>query len=253
MCGWRLSAAGLAVLMLAVAPVCSDEETDLRTTIARAIQAKGSRDSDSKYKALTMKGTGTFHGLGEAIPFSGEWHFQGNKQSRFTLEIKVMNQALSFTQIVNNDKGWVKFNDEIKDMSQEELAEEKQAMYAKWVANLVPLKDKAFKLASLGEVKVDEKGALGVRVSYAGQRDVNLFFDKASGLLVKVEHQVKDVKGGGDKEMSEETFFADFKEFKKIKYPTKVTIKRDDKPYVEAEMTDIQPLESVDDALFAKP
>jgi hypothetical protein len=247
-----LSTSGSLLLMLAVGPLFSSEETDLRATIAKAIQAKGGQ-GESKYKALTMKGTGTFHGLGEAIPFSGEWHFQGNKQSRFTLEIKVMNQPLTFTQVVNNDKGWTKFNDEVKDMSEEELAEEKQAMYAKWVATLVSLKDKTFKLASLGEVKVDDKGALGVRVSHGGKRDVNLFFDKASGLLVKVEHQVKDIKGGGDKEMSEETFFADYKEFKNIKYPTRVTIKRDAKLYVEADMTDIQPLEAVDDALFAKP
>jgi hypothetical protein len=241
------------VLILAASQAWSVQEPDVRATIARAIQAKGGEANEAKYKGMTMKGAGMFYGLGEAIPYTGEWHFQGHTQSKFTLEIKVMNQVLTFTQIVNGDKGWVKFNDEVKDMSADELAEEKQAMYAKWVTTLVPLKDKAFKLATLGEVKIDDKAAVGVRVSQAGKRDINLFFDKAGGLLVKAEHQVKDVKGGGDQEMSEETFYSDYKQIQGAKYPTKVIIKRDAKLYVEGEMSEIRLLERVDEAVFAKP
>src|SRR5207302_6498712 len=110
---------------------------------------------------------------------------------------------LTLTHVIHGAKGWVKFNDEVKAMPDEELGEEKEEMYARWVASLVPLKDKAFKLAALGEVKVGDSAAVGVRISHDGRRDVNLFFDKSSGLLVKQEHPVKDVKGGGGKEMSQ--------------------------------------------------
>jgi hypothetical protein len=244
---------GALVLMVAITAAHSGEEKDLRAVIARGILARGGEANEAKVKGVIMKGAGTFYGLGEGIPFIGEWHFQGNNQARATLEIKVMDQALTFTQVVNGDKGWVKFNDEVKTMPKEELAEEKAAMYAKWVSSLLPLKDKAFKVAGVGEVKIGEHAATGVRVSHDGKRDINLFFDKASGLLVKTENQVKDVKGGGDREMSEETLFADYKEFKGIKYPTKITINRDGKPFVEAGMTDIRPLEMVADDVFGQP
>jgi hypothetical protein len=244
---------GALVLMVAITAARSGEEKDLRATIVRAIRAKGGDDNEGKYTGLTLKGTGTFYGLGEGIPFTGAWHFQGHSQSRGTLEIKVMDQTLTLTQVVSGDKGWVKFNDEVKTMSPDELAEEKAAIYAKWVSSLVPLKDKAFKLANIGEVKIGEQAATGVRVSHAGHRDINLFFDKTSGLLVKSESQVKDVKDGSGKEMGEETFFADFKEFKGIKFPTKITINRDGKLHVEAVMTDILPLEKLEEDVFGQP
>jgi hypothetical protein len=246
--------AGVAIVLTMVVGVSqSGEEKDLRAIIAKGIKAMGAEGTEAKYKAATLKGAGTYYGLGEGIPYSAEWFFQGQNQARANLEIKVMNQTLAYTQIVNGDKGWVKLNDEVKDMPANELAEEKEEMYAKWVCSLVHLHDKAFNLAPLGEVKVDNKAATGVRVSRDGKRDVNLFFDKASGLLVKSEHQVKDVKGGGDREMSQETFYADYKPFEGIKHPTKIHMNRDGKIYVEVEMTEVRSLPTLDDAIFAKP
>lgn len=202
---------------------------------------------------MVMKGTGTFYGLGEGIPWTGEWHMQGLKQMRSVLELKAMDNTLTFARVIDGDKGWSKFNDQVKAMSPDEVAEEKHELYVRWVSSLVPLKDKAFRLGALGEVTVAGKPAIGVRVSHDGRRDVSLFFDKASALLIKNEYQVKDVAGGADKELLQETLFADFKEFAGAKFPTKVTIKRDGKQFVDAVMSDIRPMESLDDALFAMP
>jgi len=244
---------GAALLLLAAGSLQSGEEKDLHAIIAKAMEAKGSAKTALKYQGMAMKNTGTFYGLGEGIPFTGDWLFHGQNQSRSNLEIKVMDQTLNMTQVINGDKGWMKFNDEIKALSPEELAEEKEELYAKWVTSLTPLKDKAFKLAPLGEIKIGDKAALGIRVSHDKNRDVNLFFDKAGGLLVKSEHQVRDVKNGGDKEMSQETYYTDFKDIKGTKFPTKVSIKREGKQYVDAEVSEIRLLETVDDAQFAKP
>ena len=241
------------VSLLAVGGVRSDEDKDLRAVIAKAIKAKGPEQNEIKYKGMSMKGTGTFYGLGEGIPFTGDWVFQGRTKYRWSLEIKVADQMLTITHVLDGDKGWQKINDDVMPLADAELAEEKADLYAKWVTSLTPLKDKAFKLAALGEIKVGGRAATGVRVSHDDRRDINLFFDNTNNLLVKTEFQVKDVKGGGDKDMSQESFYTDFKEFKGTKYPTKVTIKREDKQFVEVEMTDIRPLETVDDALFARP
>ncbi len=246
------AACGVLVLVCMVSLVHGGGgDQEMRALIAKAIKAKG--DTDPKYKALTMKGAGKFYGLGDAIDFSAEWQFQGSTQMRVNMEIKVMDQNLAFAQIVNGNKGWTKFNAEVMDMSADEVAEEQNEMYAKWISSLTPLKDKAFSLAPLGEVKVDDKAALGVRVSREGKRDINLFFDKASALLVKTEHQVKDVKGGGNQEMGQETYLNDYKQFQDTKYATKVVIKREGKLYVEAVLSEVQLLESIDSSVFAKP
>ncbi|MCI0742600.1 MAG: hypothetical protein L0Y72_26505 [Gemmataceae bacterium] len=252
----RLAGIGLGALALVVlhaGPGQTGDDKDARAVIDKALTAHGGEANLAKFKAVTFKGAGTFFGLGEGIPYNGEWHFQGEKQSRFTIEIKVGDQAIRLTQVVNGNKGWSKLNDELKDLPKEEIEEEKHGIYAQWISNLHPLKDKGFKLASVGEAQVNDKPALGVRVSREGKRDVNLFFDKTSGLLVKYEHQVKDVKGGGNKEMNEEVFLHDYKDFQGVKLSVKMVIRRDGKPFVDATMSEVQPQEKLDEALFTKP
>lgn len=245
---------GVGLVVLAVVGMArSDEETDLRAVIAKAIKAKGPDAGQAKFKGLEMKGSGTFYGLGEGIPFTGEWLFDGQSKYRWTLQIKVMDQALTIMHVINGDKGWQKINDAVMPLPEAELAEEKAELYAKWVSSLVPLKDKAFKLATVGEVKVGDRPATGIRVSHAGKRDINLYFDNANHQLVKTEFQVKDAKGGGDTEMSQETYYSKFKKVDGIQFATKVTIKRDGKQYVDVEMSEVRPVENVDESLFAQP
>ena len=47
------------------------------------------------------------------------------------------------------------------------------------------LRDADFQLSPAGEVKVNDRPALGLRVSRKGWPDVNVYFDKESGLVVK--------------------------------------------------------------------
>ena len=114
----------------------------------------------------------------------------------------------------------------------------------------MPLKGKAFRLAPLGEVNIDKRPARGVWVSSKGHRDVNLYFDKETGLLVKTETRVKD---DNDQEVTEETFLGDYKEVQGTKQATKLTVKRDGELYLESEVTDYRLAEKLDDRVFAKP
>ena len=155
--------------------------------------------------------------------------------------------------MVNGDKVWAKTGGEATAIdNKDQIAEAKEECYVGWVSSLLPLKDKAFQLSPLGEVKVDGKPAVGVRVSHKGHRDINLFFDKESGLLVKRESVIKDFMADG-KEVTQETLFSNYKEVKGAKFPMKVVLNRDGKKYVESEMTEIEPKEKIDDAVFAKP
>jgi hypothetical protein len=243
---------GLFLVLSTPGPVPADDQTELYAVIAKAIDAAGGKTKLEKFKAATWKGKGKFHGLGQAIDYTGEWAVQAPGKQRVVIEFEVNNMQFKHMRVVNGDMGWIRMMDNTTDMDKETLAEEKEQMYAGWVSRLTPLKDKGFQLSPLGEVKVGDRDAVGIKVAHKDHRDVNLFFDKQNGLLLKSETQRKDVQAGG-RELLEEMLFGDYKEMDGMRRASKVTIKRDGKLYVEAEVFDFRQAEKLDDSVFAKP
>ncbi len=229
-----------------------DDQAEARKVIEKAIQAQGGAEKIAKYKAATWKEKGNFYGLGNALPYTGDYAIQFPDKFRFALDFDANGQQFKFIMVVNKDKGWRKINDNVMEMDKEQLSNAKESMHAEGVLRAVALKkDKGYTFAPLGEVQVEKQPAVGVRVSSKGYRDVNLYFDKKSGLLVKVEFQVKDEMSG--QEVKQESFLSDYKEANGLKYPAKVVIKRDGQRYVEAENQDYKFAEKLDDSLFEKP
>jgi hypothetical protein len=114
------------------------------------------------------------------------------------------------------------------------------------------LTNKGFTLAILGEMKVGDKETVGLQVSYKDRRDVNLYFDKKTGLLVKSETRSKDVMGG-NQEFTAETFFSDYKDQGGVQRPTELEMKRDGKDFAKMEITEYQGHDKLDASTFAKP
>jgi outer membrane lipoprotein-sorting protein len=240
----------VALVVAASGAARADEKADAKALIEKAIKAKGGEAKLAKFHAETFKGKGKFYGMGDGVDYTGEWSVQYPDKMR----VEIKSGDFTFVRAINGDKVWVKLGDNAQDVDdKEQVKEAKENMYAEGVASLLPLvKEKGFELAPLGEVKVDGKPAAGVRVTHKGHRDVNLFFDKDSGLLVKSETVVKDEMTGG-KEETQETLYSDYKEIGGVKHPTKVVINRDGKKYVDAEMSDFEAKDKIDDKVFEKP
>jgi hypothetical protein len=96
---------------------------------------------------------------------------------------------------------------------------------------------------------VSDKPAVGVRVSAKGHKDISLFFDKESGLLVKTQKRTKEA----GVEVDEENFYSDFKEIDGVKLPMTLKILHDGKKFLDAKVTEAKLLEKLDDDVFAKP
>jgi hypothetical protein len=154
--------------------------------------------------------------------------------------------------VVNGDKGWRQMGGTTTELTKAQMKEQKEERYAEEVTWLLPLRGKGFTLTLLGESKVDGRPAVGVKVSHPGHRDVKLYFDKDSGLLLKNEHHVLDEQHG-NKEVNEETLYSDYRKVKGVKVPRNVTLKRDGKPFVEAKIADWKFADKLDDSLFSKP
>jgi hypothetical protein len=88
-------------------------------------------------------------------------------------------------------------------------------------------------------------------VTSEGHKDLSLYFDRASGLLVKVERQALDSQTM--EEVAEERILQDYQDVEGIKAPKRVLINRAGKKFVEAEVIEVKMLEKVDDSEFAKP
>lgn len=244
----RAVVALLVVAGSAKAVLAADESREL---LERGIKAHGGEALLAKYPAMTAQMKGTYYGQGAAIDFSGEVATQGADQRKAVIDTEAGGMKLRIVHLVNRDKAWVKYNDAAMELEDDDLADAKEEAYSEWVATLTPIKGPAFTLSIVGEVRIDNRPALGITASSKDHRDVNLFFDKESGLLVKIEKRVKDETSR--QEVTEETFLSEFKAIQETKQATKFIVKRDGKLYIDGELTDIQPLEKLDESVFAKP
>src|SRR5258708_27217742 len=126
----------------------ADDQAAVKAVIDKAIKAHGA-DKLAKLKALNMKMKGKFYGMGEGIDYAGEWNVQAPDKSRNEITGDVNGTKFTYIQIFNGDKGWVSINGQTMDADKDTVAEAKEELYASWVADLYPLKEKDFKLSPL--------------------------------------------------------------------------------------------------------
>jgi hypothetical protein len=245
----------ISVALIGVNAGRADDQAAARAVVDKAIMAMGGEANLAKIKAATFKGKGKFYGLGgEGLDYTGDWAFQGIKQMRVLVDLDFMGQKVSQTVVLNSDKGWIKTGAMAAEMDKDVLAEQQEQSHANWVAYVNPAALKHHELSLVGEAQIDSRPAVGVRAVSKGHRDLNLYFDKETGLLLKGEWRVKDTQGlQGGKEVTQEVFPSDYKEINGVKRAMKVIIKWDGKPYVDAEMSDFQFVDKLDDDVFAKP
>jgi len=229
----------------------ADDAREARAIVEKAIKAMG-RDKVAAFKAATWKGKGKVRILDQEIEFGGTWFVQAPTQQRADIEIDIMGMKIKQSRVLNGDKGWVTTNDMLQDMNQETLAETKHELYAGGVAQLLVLRDPAFQLSLLGDSKVGDRAAVGVKVSRKDQRDISLFFDKDTHFLLKSEMRGKDVEAGGI-EFTSESYFLDYHDTNGTQRFRKLEVKRDGKPFVDIEVSDFEWKDKLDDSTFDKP
>ena len=235
----------VAVTLLCTGPVWPGEDPQARAIVDKAIKAAGGDAALAKHSAATFKEKGTYHGMGQPLPYTATYAVQWPNQFR-------MEVADVFTIVVNRDKGWIKAGGETKEMTKEELAAQLNDLRAGWISSLLPLKDKAFTVTAIGETKVDDRPAVGIKVTRQGYPEVKLYFDKSTNLLVRSEHKTK-LPEQNYKDADAEDYFSNYKDLDGAKVATKMVMKRDGKLYVEAEVTDYKAAGNLEAKMFDRP
>ncbi len=248
----RTRFAALTFAFVAFAPARADDAAEARALVDKAIKAHGGAESVGKFKASVVTFMGTFHGMGMEIPMTGEISTDGPDRLKVDLEVEAGGQKFKVVNVVAGNKGWMKLGADVKDMGKDELAEARENQHAVWVATLAPLvAAKGYALAPAGELLVNDKAALGVRVSAKGRRDVTLYFDKTTGLVARYDTVVKDE--GTGREVTQETIPSDYMDVQGTKQAGTFVVNRDGKLYLEGDATDVRLSESLDAGVFVKP
>ena len=240
----------LGLFLIASSP--SRAQDDLRSVIDKAIKAQGGEDRINKHKAGTSKSKGTVEAGGMSIDFTEEASFHLPNKVRSAQQLDIMGMQVKIIVGFDGTKAWLNVNGQDVDKKLDKIADlMHEQIYLSEVSRLTTLKDKKFGLSSLGEVKVQDKPAIGIRVASKDHKDINLFFDKETGLLVKIEHRTVDLNS--QQEVNEERIITEFQDKDGVKEPKKALVNRDGKKYIDVEIVEIKYQDNIDDTQFSKP
>jgi hypothetical protein len=227
------------------------DEKEAKATIDKAIKAMGGEEKLSGVKAFSAKGKGQITLEGKDYDFTFEMTTKGIDRYLSTYEVEVDGMKFDGGTVLDGDKGWKKEEGQVKKLDGESLALEKRNAYLDIVPILiVPLKGNGFKVESASDEKIGDKPVAVVRVTGPEGKDFTLYFDKESGLPVKMSGLVADEQGQED---NHETTFEEYKEFEGIKVATRSRIKRGAKRYIEVEGMEFKALGEIEAGTFAEP
>jgi hypothetical protein len=246
----KLLLAACAVALFVGNALAAPADDEAQAIIERAIKAHGGFDRLSRIRADRVKGKGVLIVNDKETPFLSEIVVQPPHQFRTVFQLQGARKTV-FVEVLNGDKVSFSIDGQPQKVDDALAAEVRETMQLNCVARLVPLiTDKAYTLQPLGEVKVENQPAWGVKATAKGRRDVRLFFHKESGLLIKTEHLMDD---GAGKAVVQEEFYRDFKDDQGYKRPMRIAAYRNGKKILEMDLLDVKYLDKVDDAEFTKP
>jgi hypothetical protein len=234
------------IAVLAVAPVLgrTEDRGPALAVVQRAIKAHGGAEALTRAQTSMRSGSGVLS-LGADVPFRSDWIVHLPDQARMTGEIN-RNQLII---VVNGNQGWQSAGGAVTELSRQRLVELQEEGYVAWLATLTPLLQEGVRLTPLPEVKVQGKPALGVKASARGRPEVALYFDKDTGLLVKIARRAND----GGQEADKEYFFGGHKDFDGVQMPTKEVTNLNGRKVTEMTYSSYKFLPQVPEGAFARP
>jgi len=227
------------------------DDKQVKATLDKAIKALGGEAKLAKVKGLTWKGKGTITIADNDAEFTNQATAEGLDRIRAQFDGEFGGNKVTGVTVINGNKGWRKFNDDIREMDKTALANEKRSLYLQVIpVTLLPLRGKGFKVESAPEEKKGGKTTVVLKVTGPDKKDFKLHFDKESGLPVRMVAKVADFMG---KEITQETTFSDYKELGGIKKATKIEARRDGKKFLSQTITEFKTLTKVDAKTFNEP
>ena len=108
--------------------ILADDEV-AKATLDKAIKALGGEEKLAKLEAFTWKSKGKLIINGSDNNFNSHVTVQGFDQYRSEFEGEFNGNTVKGVTVLNGDKGWRKFGDQLTEMNEDQVANEKRSIY----------------------------------------------------------------------------------------------------------------------------
>jgi hypothetical protein len=225
---------------------------EVTAIIEKAVKAHGGAEKINKIKCVQSKSKGKLELFGSSIDMTQEVSVKFTGKFRETAEIDVNGQKVKVVSVFDGSKAAISANGQAVDINDKIMEEFKEGAYGMKVARLTNvLTDKSLQLSPLGESKVEDRPVVGVKIASKGHRDIDLYFDKGSGLLLKVQTRKNDLQTM--QEVDEERIIKEYQDVDGQKMPKRVLVNHEGKKYLEVEVVEVKFPDDIDDSEFQKP
>jgi hypothetical protein len=219
-------------------------------TIKKAVEAHGGEKALLAAKAGTMKIKATMIVMGLEMEVSGDvaFSFPGKYATKVLAETQ--GQKVEITQIVSGDTIKMIVNGTSVPVEQRLKDEMKQQMVNQEINMIVPMLDaKKFTLKAEKDATIDSVDTAVVLVSAKGIKDLKMFFDKKTGLLVRTQRTGLDPTGA--KEVDEVSHYSNYQKVDGVQTAMSSKVSHDGKLYLSAKMSDVKYVDKLDNKYFA--
>lgn len=239
-----------AALLAVPAATLADGAGTAKAILDEAIKAHGGPKKLARTELMVRRAKGTMSFAGQDVPFLDELVLQLPERWRWTLDAGSAGQKTRLVFVVNGEHGWQSSGGAVLDIGKEKLADLHDEAYVIWLSTLLPfVNDSGFSLTLLADATVEGRPAAAVLVAHKGRPDLTLYFDKQSGLLVKIARRAKEMGLAFDKEY----VYSVPKSFEGVQLPTRYAELANGKKLVDvAEISYTFP-GSVAASTFARP
>jgi hypothetical protein len=219
-------------------------QSDATAILKKAIEAQGGKDN----VALRERAYSRFRTrVGNSRGVIERW-LELPQRERIVACYEHDGKKVVQTHVVNEMEAWQKINDKNSIAGGErEFKRMQESLYRSRVLLLLPvLSDKSVRIS---DHPVDQKSTMCVRVRSTGHADIDLFFDKMTGLLIK--YSFTDV--AETKERHVKVFLSDYKDFNGLKLPVRARYTIDGKEFSDDELIEYRAVEKFPLGTFLRP
>jgi negative regulator of sigma E activity len=248
----RVVATAVCVLMVGAIFVRAQDAAELKALLRKAIEAHGGEKNLAKYKAAVTKFKGTLEVQNLKFDVTGETSVQKPDKVKNIMMLDLNGKQIDVVTVFNGKNLWVSTMGKTMEITDEKILNAaREEMQTEGASGLSDFLKEPYELSALGETKVKDKAAIGIRVSKKGQKDFSIFIDKQTHLIVKTEARSLDAQSG--QEVLQEKFIIGYQDKGGLKLAKRVEILKDGKAFMDIEILETQAFEKLDDAHFAKP
>jgi hypothetical protein len=227
------------------------DDKDATPVLDKAIAALGGEAKLTKAMTSTWTGTGTIAFNENETAMKNKTTIDGLERLRTEIEFEINGMPVKGVTVLNGKKGWRKFGEDSQPLEEDRVAGAAQGAYLLAVTTtILPLKTKGFKAEAAPDDKVGDKPVAVIKGTGPDGKTFMLYFDKESGLPLKMTATVMGFQGD---DVKQETTYSDYKDFDGIKRASKVESKRDGNPFIKMEYAGFKLIEKPEASTFAEP